>query len=98
MSSRIISDFILIKIFHSWTINGSNEIKRIPWDKWKWEYNIPKLAECKNGYSKKKVHSNTFLYQETKISTNLNLHHMELDKDKQMELKVVECLKTFYDL
>ena len=53
---------------------------------------------CSKTSSKRKVYSNTSLPQETrKISNNLTLYLKELEKEKQMKLKVIrikEILKN----
>ena len=37
--------------------------KKIPQDKWKWNYNSPKLMGCSKSSSKREVYSNTILPQ-----------------------------------
>ena len=51
------------------------------------KYNIPKFMGCSKSSSKRKIHSDTCLPQETKISNNLTLHFKELEKE-QMKPKV----------
>ena len=60
------------------------EVKKLPWDKWKWKHNIPKSLGChKSGY-KKEVYSNTDLPQEArKISNNLTMFLKELEKEQK---------------
>ena len=44
-------------------------IKEKPWDKWKWNYNIPESIGCSKSSSKREVLSDRILPQETgKIS------------------------------
>ena len=53
------------------------------WDKWKWKYNLPNSMGCSKSSSKRKVHSNTVLPQETNKQksqiNNLIFHLKELE-------------------
>ena len=64
----------------------------------KMEPNFQKSMGCSKCSSKRKVYSNRSLPQETrKISNNLTLYLKELEKEKQMKLKVIrikEILKN----
>ena len=66
-------------------------------DKQKGKYNIPKLTGCSKSSSRREVHSNEFLPQETKISSNLTLHLKELEKKNKRSSKICsEVLFHFY--
>ena len=47
-----------------------NKQKKIPWNKWKWECNIPKFMGCSKSSSKRNVCSNKSLSQETRKVSN----------------------------
>ena len=72
--------------------------QNISGDKWKQKQNNSKSMRCSKTSSKRKVYSNRSLPQETrKISNNLTLYLKELEKEKQMKLKVIrikEILKN----
>ena len=62
----------------------SERTKKIPRDKWKWKYNDPKPMWHSKSSSKRQVHSNTNLPQETRKLTNkLTLHLKQVEKEKQ---------------
>ena len=53
-------------------VNNNRRNQRISEDKWQWKYNLTKSTECSKSRSKREVHSNIGLLQETrKISSKL---------------------------
>ena len=44
--------------------------QKMPWDKWKWQHNVPKSMRCSRSSSKREVHSDTGLPQETRKISN----------------------------
>ena len=65
-------------------------ILQIPWDKWKSKHSFPKSTGLSKSSSKREVHSNKGLHQETrKISNNLNVYVKKLEKEEQSP-KLVE--------
>ena len=40
-------------------------IKKIPWDKWKWKHDSSKFTGHNNSSSKREIHCDTGLFQET---------------------------------
>ena len=78
----------------SWN-KGRNQM--IPWNKWKWEHNNPKLWNS----PKREIHSITGLPQETrKISNNVTLYLKELEKEqpKPKVSRRKEIIKTTADI
>ena len=52
--------------------NQRKNLKKIPRDSWKWKHSTPKSKGCSKSSSKKEVHGNVGLPQETRrISNNL---------------------------
>lgn len=62
---------------------------KIPWEKWKWKCNI--FMECSKLSSRREVHSDKCLPQETEKSqlNKLNLHFKESEKEEQMKTKLI---------
>ena len=59
---------------NQWIIEEvKEEMKKIPRDKWKWKHDNPKLMGCSKSSSKREVHRNKILPQETRKSQTNNL-------------------------
>ena len=57
--------------------------QNIPWDKWKWKYNLAKCMWCSKSSVKKEAYSDKCLPQETRKSSNdLILHLKEVEKEE----------------
>ena len=57
---------------NQWVNNKRNQ--RIPQDKWQWKYSLTKSAECSKSRSKREVHSDTGLPQETRKTSSKPPH------------------------
>ena len=49
---------------------NSKRNQRIPQDKWQWKYSLTESAECSKSRSKREVHSDTGLPQETRRTSS----------------------------
>ena len=72
-----------------WNQRGN---KKIPQDKRQWKHNLTKSMGCSIRSSKRAVHSDTGLPQETRKISNNNLtyHLQELEKKNNQNLKSAE--------
>ena len=60
--------------------------QKIPLKRWKWKHNFTKSMGCIESNSKREVHSDTGLPQETRKMTN-NYHFRELENKVQTQQK-----------
>ena len=73
-------------------IGGNRTISR---NKWKRKYNKPKPKGCSKSGSKRELHSNINLLQETrKISKNLTLHLKQIEREEKTKPKVSRRKET----
>ena len=67
-----------VKNTNTWRLNNTllnyqeitEEIKKIPRNKWQWKHNDPKPMGCSKSSSKREVYSNTILPRETRNISN----------------------------
>ena len=78
---------------HHWR----NHRSKIPRDKWQLKHNDTKPLGCSKNSSKREVHSNAVLSQETRVPNNLTINLKQLKKEEKVKPKVSirkEIIKT----